>query len=72
MDKKRKEHTMRVLQAEHGTFTNKNIICFVEIHLALFKRLPNSVQKGCNSLRVMLLFLNLFIEFKDIAIVFVN
>ena len=44
--------------------TNKNLLCFVEIQLPLLKKLPNSVQKQ-RIFRVMLLFLNLFLEFKD-------
>ena len=43
---------------------NKNFLCFIEIQLPLLKKLPNSVQKQ-PILRVMLLFLNLFLEFKD-------
>ena len=44
--------------------TNKKLLCFVEIQLPLLKKLPNSVQKQ-RIFRVMLLFLNLFLEFKD-------
>ena len=44
--------------------TNKKLLCFVEIQLPLLKKLPNSVQKQ-RIFRVMLLFLNLFPEFKD-------
>ena len=44
--------------------TNKKLLCFVEIQLPLLKKLPNSVQKQ-RIFRVTLLFLNLFLEFKD-------
>ena len=43
----------------HELDTKKNMLCFDEIRLALLKRLPDNVQ------RVMLLFLNLFLKFKD-------
>ena len=49
MDKKREEHTMRVLQAKHGTFTplfffqsreecEGNAVCFIQDYPIYFQR----------------------------------
>ena len=44
--------------------TTKKLLCFVEIQLALHKRLPQCNER-LRGLRVIWFFLKLFIEFKD-------